>query len=175
MRPRDLCSFTVFAAVLATTAAACSWANGPSAPTTGALVVPDVLAPSMALLDKDSQPLPYVGEPAGVWVRRLINGIVLDDTLPAGVRAQCCGADRLVRWSTAWLPDPSSHDDVRVAAALLLHEARHAEGYPHSCPDERRDRTVEEGGAWAVHAAWLELAGDVRMAQTIRALDIGCR
>ena len=124
------------------------------------LTVPSVLAPSLALIDSDPRPVAMIHEVAGTWIRRQVRGVVLDETLPASVRAQCCGADRIIHWSTGWLPDLASAHDIRVAAAILMHEARHAEGFAHSCPDQRRDRTFAEGGPWAVQATWLRHAGD---------------
>jgi hypothetical protein len=139
------------------------------------LVVPDVLVKSIELIDNDTGIVPQIGEPTGIWLRKAIRGIVIDPGLPREVRAQCCGKGRVIHWSTGWLPDPSNPDDVRIAAAIIVHEARHAEGYPHTCPDGRRDRSFEEGGAWAVQAEWLRRMGDVRTANAIAALDIGCR
>lgn len=137
--------------------------------------VPAFLLPSLALLDADDRPIPIVGEAAGTWLRRTVRGVVVDPSIPPSVRAQCCGADRRIRWSTGWSPDPHNPDDARLAAGILLHEARHAEGYRHTCPDQRRDRTMDEGGAWAVHAAWLRHMGDAVTAETIALFDIGCR
>jgi len=136
--------------------------------------VPGVLARSLALIDSDPRAVPFLNDAAGPWLRRNVRGVVLDGSLPDGARAQCCGSDRLIRWSTGWLPDPDNPHDVRVAAAILIHEARHAEGYSHSCPDHRRDRTFAEGGAWAVHSAWLRHAGDETTANSIATADIGC-
>lgn len=137
--------------------------------------VPHVLRPSLALIDLDERPLPFVGEPPGNWFRRTVRGVQIDHSLPANVRAQCCGSDLVIRWSPGWMPDPANPDDVRVAAAILIHEARHAEGYRHTCPDQRRDRTFDEGGAWAVQASWLRHMGDDRTADSIASLDIGCK
>jgi hypothetical protein len=157
-------------------AGACQ-AVGPLAPDSlpAEFVVPTALGPALALLDSDPRPVPLLGLPAGAWVRNRVRGIVIDHDLPAAVRARCCEEDRMIHWSTGWLPDPQNVDDVRFAAAIIMHEARHAEGYRHTCPDARRDRTVEEGGAWAVHAAWLQHAGDTATAGMILAADIGCR
>jgi hypothetical protein len=137
-------------------------------------VVPDFLAAAVALIDSDTRPVPLLGEAAGPWLRRNVRGLVIDTSLPANVRARCCGSDRMIRWSTGWLPDPGSPHEVRLAAAIIMHEARHAEGYTHTCPDSRRDRTIEEGGAWAVHATWLRHMGDLTTAGSIERADIGC-
>jgi hypothetical protein len=158
-------------------ATACESRPAPAAPAGGGphFSIPAALEASIALIDSDLRPVPIINESAGAWLRRQIKGVVLDSALPSGVRAQCCGADRIVHWSTEWMPDPASSHDVRVAAAILIHEARHAEGYRHSCPDQRRDRTFDEGGPWAVHATWLRHAGDERTADSITVWDIGCR
>lgn len=136
--------------------------------------VPEALVPSLELIDSDPRAVPIVNEVAGAWFRRVVRGVAIDSTLPVHVRARCCGSDRIVRWGTGWIPDPSNPVEVRLAAAILIHEARHAEGYLHTCPDGRRDRTAAEGGAWAVHAAWLRHMGDDATAGTILASDIGC-
>jgi hypothetical protein len=169
---------TSLAAIVILVAAGCSaGAASPTAPgnVETEFMMPSVLAASQALIDADERPVEFLDEAGGPWMRRTVRGVVLDSTMPAGVRAQCCGSDRLIHWSTGWLPNPSSPHDVRVAAAILVHEARHAEGYRHTCPDQRRDRTVDEGGAWAVHAAWLRHMGDNATANSITTLDIGCQ
>ena len=165
------------AALVLLSAAGCAGAPSPLAPNAvfATFDAPPFLASSIALIDADDRPIPIVGEAAGTWLRRTVRGVIMDPDLPADVRAQCCGPDRLIRWSTGWQPDPDRADDARIAAAILLHEARHAEGYRHTCPDQRRDRTFDEGGAWAVHAAWLRHMGDAVTADSITASDIGCR
>jgi hypothetical protein len=57
---------------------------------------------------------------------------------------------------------------------LLLHEARHAEGYRHTCPNEANDRTLEEGGANAVELLWLEHVGQHDAAAILQRSRIGC-
>ena len=166
------------AAVAILVASGCSaGAASPTAPGSvdAEFVVPDVLVASLALIDADDRPVEFLNEAGGPWIRRTVRGVVLDSNMPAGVRAQCCGSDRLIHWSTGWLPNTSSPHDVRVAAAIMVHEARHAQGYRHTCPDQRRDRTFDEGGAWAVHAAWLRHMGDPATANSISTLDIGCQ
>ena len=137
-------------------------------------IVPGVLTKSIALIDSDAGVIPLIGQPTGVWLRSTVRGVVIDPSLPHEVRAQCCDRNGFIHWSTGWLPDPSDADDVRIAAAIIVHEARHAEGYVHTCPDGRRDRSFEEGGAWAVHAEWLRRMGDIRTADSITMRDIGC-
>ena len=167
-----------FSLFLVPLTSACRLATSPLAPSPAGpgdpLVVPEFLAPSVAVIDSDSRPVPILDEAAGPWLRRVIRGVVVDPTLPAHVRAQCCTRDGIVRWSTGWRPDPDDPRDVRLAAAILIHEGRHAQGFPHSCPDSRRDRTYEEGGAWALHAAWLRHIGEHATADSILASDIGC-
>jgi hypothetical protein len=168
--------FAILIAFVHALAACGAVAGSPIAPDAGSddWIVPEVLKPAVALIDSDDRAAPFLGEPAGVWLRRVVRGVQIDSSLPAHVRAQCCGSDRMIRWSTGWLPDVNRPDDVRVAAAILVHEARHAQGYRHTCPDQRRDRTFNEGGAWAVQAAWLRHMGDHRTADSITAADIGC-
>lgn len=159
------------------TLAGCGAASNPVGPDSVAthFDVPGFLAPSLALIDADTRAVPMLNEPAGTWLRRVARGVVVDATLPATVRAQCCRSDRLIRWSTGWTPDVDNPRDVRLAAAILVHEGRHGEGFRHTCPDNQRDRTFEEGGAWALHATWLRHMGDATTADSIAAYDIGCR
>jgi hypothetical protein len=140
-----------------------------------AFVVPRELAPSLALIDSDPGIVAFLGEPAGTWLRRHVRGVRVEPALPANVRARCCEGDLLIQWSTGWFPDLANPKDVRAAAAILLHEARHAQGFLHTCPDQRRDRTYGEGGAWAVQSAWLRHMGDTTTAASIETFDIGCR
>lgn len=168
----------ILVAMLAFTVSACGSVSSPTAPepvSAGEWVVPDVLTASLALIDSDTRPVPVIGRPAGAWLRETVRGVRIDASLPSHVRAQCCGSDRMIQWSAAWLPNPNNADDVRIAAAILVHEARHAEGFRHTCPDQRRDRSFEEGGAWAVHSAWLRHMGDNHTADSIATSDIGCR
>ncbi len=168
-------SLTILVALV--TLAGCRTASNPAAPdrVDTHFAVPDFLAPSLALIDADTRPVPMLNEPGGVWLRRVTRGVVVDAALPVTVRAQCCRADGLIRWSTGWTPDVDNPRDVRLAAAILIHEGRHGEGFRHTCPDNQRDRTFEEGGAWALHATWLRHMGDQATAESIATYDIGCR
>jgi hypothetical protein len=157
--------------------AACSGVSNPAGPgdVPASFSVPDFLIPSLELIDSDPRAVPMLDEPAGPWLRRVARGVIVDTTLPSHVRAQCCRSDRLIRWSTGWIPDVNNPRDVRIAAAILIHEGRHGEGFLHTCPDQQRDRTFDEGGAWALHATWLRHGGDVATADSIARSDIGCR
>src|SRR5690606_11837773 len=64
---------------------ACRLATSPLAPSPAGpgdpLVVPEFLAPSVAVIDSDSRPVPILDEAAGPWLRRVIRGVVVDPTL----------------------------------------------------------------------------------------------
>jgi hypothetical protein len=141
--------------VLAVLLSAC--AASPVAPSQQpAFYYPPALQPVIALIDRDPWIHPLIGEPAGVWVRRYVRGIEIDPSLlnvPHG--AQYHWERRVILWSPREL-DTEFEWRIMELAGLLLHEARHGEGYRHTCPDGIRDRSMNEGGAFAVQILWLE-------------------
>jgi hypothetical protein len=62
--------------------------------------------------------------------------------------------------------DENHPGGIAGLVGLLVHEARHAEGYPHTCAyDEAAggytdDQTMEEMGAWAVNALFFQWIAD---------------
>ena len=111
-------------------------------------------------------PLPWTHRSLFNWFTHAVTGADFQSTATV---SYCCENDRTVvirsdrdmglekRWIS---PDGlSGLDGVMV---LLVHEARHAEGYLHDCNssdphgDQIDDRTIGELGAWGVQY-WLEV------------------
>lgn len=137
----------------------------PTAPTS--LTVPIELQPVIAALDADPWIHPLLGEPMGIWVRRYIHTIRFDDTVTPPNAAHVYLAQRTIGWQAY---DPVDLTDMPLSVAMVLHEARHVEGYPHTCGNF--DRTMEEGGAYAVQILYLEHAGYQPAASALRASSI---
>ena len=108
------------------------------------------------------RPLPWTDLPVYEWVRRTVpNGIAVHSTGSSSSCLRCAGPIRVVY---------SSYESLRptvfyLVATLIVHEARHAEGYPHTCGRSAsyfnqfvRDTSVSEMGGFGVHyllAYWL--------------------
>jgi hypothetical protein len=92
------------------------------------------------------------GQSVAVWLDRLPVVALEVRQLPSGISGQYDIAKRTIVVNVDVLAS-----DTAVIAATLLHEARHAEGYDHTCGGN--DRTFNEMGAWAVNALALELLG----------------
>lgn len=138
-----------------------------------AFVVPAVLQPVMEALDAETWIHPLIGEPMGQWVRRNLAGIVMDDTLPATVGARFDRTTHLLHWQPRDTPATLT---VPSLVGVLLHEARHGQGYLHSCGSAAlsHDRTMEEGGAFAVQILYLEHETLLHEAAFLRRDYIGC-
>jgi hypothetical protein len=100
------------------------------------------------------QPLPWTGEPLYRWLTSAIRGI----RFRADVKNSfCCNPERVINLAVGpaatptdrWV-DPALGPAVGMYGQMLLvvHEARHADGHPHSCGSN--DRTLEELGSWGV-------------------------
>ncbi len=145
------------------------------------LNVPSDFLAALALIDGDPRPLPILGEPAGVWLRRHVRGIQYSPwvTQANNSDAWCCFADGMILWHENPFPN---HREVTFVASLILHEARHADldppGAPtHSCPDGRKDASNDTTGPFAVQLAWLYQQGTaaaISWAKWIEAFWIGC-
>lgn len=145
---------------------------GPSAQST--FSYPPELAPVIELIDADPWIHPLIGEPSGQWARRYVRRIELDPALVSeSLRAKYDHGSGVIYWSPQYTPTNSM--SAQILAGLLLHEARHGQGYRHSCPNKAgADRTVEEGGAVAVELAWLEHHALHESAAHLRRSAIGC-
>ena len=115
-------------------------------------------------------PLPWTSKPLYDWFVGAVDGVnFLDNGLASG----CCYPPRVIniqatskssvlrsnRWVT---PSLSEESGLLYLVQLLLHEARHSEGYGHMC-GTGDDQTIAEMGAWGVVYSfyrWLALHGD---------------
>ena len=113
-----------------------------------------------------NEPLPWTREPVYHWLTRTVRGL---DFRSDVANSSCCSPDKLINIRAVVSTGPSGGlqgfglaipssggmpTDFRMLAAflqLLVHEARHADGKPHTCGPS--DQTLEEMGAWgAAHA-----------------------
>ncbi len=113
-------------------------------------------------------PLPWTNLTLNTWFARAIHGVSFTNDsqnsyccLPGGVIA--IQAKNLAVLSESIAP----WDSVRWLAALFIHEARHNEGYLHTCTTGDRagqnDNTIAELGAWGVEyyfTLWLGTHSD---------------
>src|ERR1700737_995311 len=95
-------------------------------------------------------PAPRTKLPLDAWFARAIHGI---DFRGDTQNSYCCEAGGVIVIQTTNLAvltvgSARSWASIRSLAALFVHEARHNEGYGHTCGD--RDNTVAELGAWGV-------------------------
>lgn len=108
----------------------------------------------------------------GDYVRRQARGgIIVDPTLRQNV-----GAIALLDERRILLTPSTAASSTALLAGAILHEARHLEMQRwHSCGkfDGAGDRTMEEGGAYAVHILYLEHVGEMGAANAFREF-IGC-
>jgi hypothetical protein len=104
------------------------------------------------------EPLPWTQQPMFDWFTQTVSGIRFEDV----ENSYCCASDREIVISTGtwydhaygWATSEGPCDDCGLYGlpGLLAHEARHAEGYLHTCGTA--DETFAEMGAWAVHYLW---------------------
>lgn len=97
-------------------------------------------------------PLPWTDKSLDTWFEHAIHGV---DFRSDSQFSYCCEPGGLIVIQTNNLyvltptDDPSQiWDEVRGLASVLVHEARHNEGYGHTCGT--KDQTVDELGAWGV-------------------------
>ena len=112
------------------------------------------------------EPLPWTRDPVYRWFTRTVRGVRFRADI---TNSSCCGPDRLINVAARVqtvngrvqsgfalaVTDPTSRmpTDFRMLAGflqLLVHEARHRDGKPHTCGT--KDQTIAEMGAWG--AAW---------------------
>jgi hypothetical protein len=100
------------------------------------------------------RPLPWTSRPVFEWVRRTIPaGIVVGSTGNSHSCLGCTGPIHVV-YSSAHSLRPTV---TSLIASLIVHEARHADGWAHTCGRSPtyfnanvRDRSVSEMGAFGV-------------------------
>jgi len=108
------------------------------------------------------QPLPWTTSTLYRWLTSAIRGIRFRRDIQV---SSCCSPDRVLNIANGtvansfdrWV-DPEAGAAVGLYGLMLLivHEARHADGGPHTCGAS--DRTLEEMGSWGVQyhlARWL--------------------
>jgi hypothetical protein len=119
-------------------------------------------------------PLPWTSLPLSEWFRIAVGGIHFRSDVDG---SSCCEAGGLITVMTANSraddhscltagsdPDPKIWINSQVGCgvesfiALLAHEARHNEGYGHTCASN--DNTINEMGAWAVEYYTLSFLAD---------------
>ncbi|HVQ43135.1 MAG TPA: hypothetical protein VMS54_13040 [Vicinamibacterales bacterium] len=114
-----------------------------------------------------TEPLPWTRDPVYRWFTRAVRGLDFRSDVSA---SSCCSADKLINIRAVVSPGPAGGQqgfmlaitsanqmptDFRMLASflqLLVHEARHADGKPHTCGPS--DQTMEEMGAWAAAHAF---------------------
>jgi hypothetical protein len=104
------------------------------------------------------EPLPWTDRRMFDWFTRTVSGIRFDDV----ENSYCCWRDREIVISTGtyypydfgWVASDGPCPDCGLfhLPGVLAHEARHAEGFLHTCGTD--DATFDEMGAWAVHYLW---------------------
>lgn len=113
-----------------------------------------------------TEPLPWTREPVYRWLTRTVRGL---DFRSDVANSSCCSPDKLINIRAVVAAGPSGGQqgfalaitsaggmatDFRMLSSflqLLVHEARHADGKPHTCGPS--DQTLEEMGAWgAAHS-----------------------
>lgn len=95
-------------------------------------------------------PLPWTSQSLDAWFARAIHGV---DFRSDTQYSYCCEAGGVIVIQTNNLAVLSvgsvrSWASIRSLAALFVHEARHNEGYGHTCGT--KDNTVVELGSWGV-------------------------
>lgn len=102
-------------------------------------------------------PLPWTAQNLDVWFAHAIHGVAFRGDAQT---SYCCdpGGVIVIQTNNLWVltstDDPRPMwDEVRSLAALFVHEARHNEGYGHTCG--MKDNTVAELGAWGVEYDFL--------------------
>jgi hypothetical protein len=68
---------------------------------------------------------------------------------PAGVIDVAIAGNSYLLLTDRWV-NPSLGGGLMDTMILFVHEARHNEGFVHTCPDGASDKTIAEMGAWGV-------------------------
>lgn len=111
------------------------------------------------------RPLPWTPAPLYRWLTSTIRGIRFRRDI---ANPFCCSPARVINLKTGTadaLPSDRWMDPALGAAVgihwlmpVIVHEARHADGYPHTCGSN--DRSIEELGGWGVHYHLLRWLGE---------------
>ena len=107
------------------------------------------------------RPLPWTKSSLYEWLTRAIRGIRFRDDIK---NSFCCDPGRVINlvasrssvvMTDRWV-EPTLGNGLDVWVLLVLHEARHADGFPHTCGS--KDQTLDELGAWGIQyyvSQWL--------------------
>lgn len=155
------------AAVLVALATGC--VQAPLSPS-GAPFAPEHFDDALAALDAYDGALAIVDEQPGRYVRSRITRVVFGPCPSDDVALACITREGVVYWSS---PASLVGHDVRYVAGVLVHEARHRDGYPHDCPGGRTDSGLRPG-AYAAQVAWLEASGAQEQYVVAARARIGC-
>jgi hypothetical protein len=104
--------------------------------------------------------LPWTDEELDAWLAHAIHGVDFRDDTQSSF---CCeaGGVIVVQTNNLWVLTASSRGEIWQAtlslAALFAHEARHNEGYGHTCGPN--DQTVAELGSWGLQYYFLLWVG----------------
>jgi hypothetical protein len=108
-----------------------------------------------------TEPLPWTRETLYQWFVRVVDGIRFRTDIPisqAGrgrtieIKSSVEGGSGFALAMTGRVPGNGDFRIYDTFLGLLVHEARHLDGKPHTCGT--RDRTVAEMGAWASQRAF---------------------
>jgi hypothetical protein len=96
--------------------------------------------------------LPWTSSPLYDWLVSSIHGVRFRGDIDTSF---CCAPANTIDIQTRNLSaaDPRFSRDFRWVGTLLVlivHEARHNNGFPHDCPDGLNDKTISGLGAWSV-------------------------
>jgi hypothetical protein len=111
-----------------------------------------------------SKPLPWTSKPLYDWLRGAIKGIRFRTDIalsyccdPANTIDVRVADNTYVMLTDRWV-DPARFGGLVDTLVLLVHEARHNEGFLHTCGSN--DKTIAELGAWGVQYQFLNWLAD---------------
>jgi hypothetical protein len=148
----------------------CAGCSNPIGPTAAAAPqYPDEIRAVVEFLDTDTWRHPLLrGQRLGDYVRQHVTRIVVNPAMPDKWSAVMWPGHPILWWN----PDlTAANVGMDKVASALLHEARHFDGYTHTCGE--KDCTLEEGGAYAVQIAYLEHRNQQGYANELRQQKIG--
>jgi hypothetical protein len=116
-----------------------------------------------------SRPLPWTDKQLFTWFVDTIDGVRFVE----GGYSHCCEPentivialypDSIILQTDRWIVDSQNYG-LMNSMLLYAHEARHNEGFPHTCSARNGDdNTIDEMGAWTIQyylALWIAQYGD---------------
>ena len=101
-----------------------------------------------------AEPLPWTSKSLYTWLNDSLTGIRFRDDItysyccdPANTINVRVSSNSYLLLTTRWV-EPQLAGGLMDLAVLFAHEARHANGYPHTCGTD--DNTIAEMGAWGI-------------------------